>query len=242
MYDSIMDAKALNSFYGSPVGKYAKRVIAPQIGSMVKGRSGTILGLGYANAYLENFLQKSDSVISVILKIFHKEQWPKNGDNRCVIADEDHLPLLQKSIDVVIIIHALEFVESPWGTMSEINRVVSKGGKILVVVPNRLGLWAKKASTPFGQGRAFTIRQLDTLMIETGFTPIDHKLCVFFPPFSLWARRHTVNLWEYWGKWLFLENGGLIIGCFEKQKKQPILEQRKKYRSTMLAETTLCIT
>ena len=55
--------------------------------------------------------------------------------------------------------------------LAEVWRVLTPGGRLLVVVPNRAGLWARMENTPFGYGRPFSRKQLSRLMRDMQFSP-----------------------------------------------------------------------
>ena len=49
----------------------------------------------------------------------------------------------------------------------EIWRVLSGNGRLLVIAPNRRGIWARFEHTPFGHGRPYTSSQLYRLLRDT---------------------------------------------------------------------------
>ncbi len=49
--------------------------------------------------------------------------------------------------------------------------MLAPGGRLVIVVPNRRGVWARFEHTPFGTGRPFSRGQLTELLRETNFTP-----------------------------------------------------------------------
>ena len=55
-------------------------------------------------------------------------------------------------------------------------------GRLLLIVPNRRGVWARLDSTPFGQGRPYSRSQLETLLVESLFTPVAWSGALYFPP------------------------------------------------------------
>ena len=75
--------------------------------------------------------------------------------------------------------------------MREAWRVLSASGRILIVVPNRRGIWARVERTPFGTGSPFSPPQLDRLMRETMFSPTAIKGALYLPPTQ---RRSLVGL------------------------------------------------
>lgn len=93
-----------------------------------------------------------------------------SASSTALIFDEE-LPLPDSSIDRVLMVHSLEFAESPRETLKELWRVLAPGGRLVIVVPNRRGVWARMEHTPFGSGRPYSRGQLTSLLRETNFTP-----------------------------------------------------------------------
>ena len=61
-----------------------------------------------------------------------------------------------------MILHGLETCEHPRDLLLEVYRVLGPGGRALFIVPNRLGLWARRDSTPFALGSPYSLGQLET--------------------------------------------------------------------------------
>jgi hypothetical protein len=66
--------------------------------------------------------------------------------------------------------------------MREVWRVLASGGRMIIVVPNRQGLWARFESTPFGRGLPYSSRQLSMVLRENMFTPYQTEKALFIPP------------------------------------------------------------
>ncbi len=86
--------------------------------------------------------------------------WPEEGLVRSALVDEFELPLLESSVDLAIVAHGLELSDSPDELLKEVWRVLAPQGRILLVVPNRRGMWARFDSSPFGHGQPFSRPQL----------------------------------------------------------------------------------
>ena len=108
--------------------------------------------------------------------------WPQQGPSATVLVFEEELPLVDSSIDRMLLVHLLEHTENPRETLKEIWRVLAPGGRLVVVVPNRRGVWARFEHTPFGNGRPFSRGQLTSLLREANFTPGAWADALFFPP------------------------------------------------------------
>ena len=68
------------------------------------------------------------------------------------------------------------------GLLKEIWRVLAGGGRVLIVAPNRRGIWARLDRTPFGSGRPYTLSQLSQLLRDEQFTPVASDHALFVPP------------------------------------------------------------
>jgi SAM-dependent methyltransferase len=96
----------------------------------------------------------------------------------------------------------LEWSENPLELLREIWRVLAPNGRLLLIVPNRRGLWARVDTTPFGYGSPFSRRQLGQLLKDAMFSPEDWDYALFMPPFS----------WRILLKWpMFWERLGLVL-------------------------------
>ena len=85
----------------------------------------------------------------------------------------------------MLLVHAVEQSEILRGMMREAWRVLSEGGRLMVVVPNRRGIWARLERTPFGHGQPYTNRQIRRLLQDNLFLPVDTARALYVPP-SQW--------------------------------------------------------
>ena len=118
--------------------------------------------------------------------------------------------------------HLLEHAENPRETLKEIWRVLAPGGRLVIVVPNRRGVWARFEHTPFGTGRPFSRGQLTALLRETNFTPAAWSEALCFPPSQRrWMMRFH-RLLERSGRRLWPIFSGVIIVEAQKRLYQGI--------------------
>ena len=109
-------------------------------------------------------------------------RWPRDGASHSVLVDDDRLPLADGSVDRLLAVHCLEVADGTRPLLREMWRVLAPEGRMLLVVPNRRGVWARFDKTPFGHGRPYSRRQLDELLVDAMFTPLDWGGALFFPP------------------------------------------------------------
>ena len=106
------------------------------------------------------------------------------------------MPLTDAAVDRVLLIHALEMADDPVTLLREVWRVLSPNGRLLAVVPNRRGLWARIDTTPFGYGRPYSRSQITRILRETLFTPKGWGEALYVPPVQRsWFLRSAVA-WE----------------------------------------------
>jgi hypothetical protein len=95
--------------------------------------------------------------------------------------------------------------------LREVWRVLRAGGKLLIVVPNRRGIWARLERTPFGFGHPYSGGQLSRLLRDTMFTPIRTERALFVPPSRSRMVQATAQAWERIGHRLFQAVAGVVL-------------------------------
>jgi hypothetical protein len=66
--------------------------------------------------------------------------------------------------------------------LREVWRVLKDDGRLLVVAPNRIGLWAHWDSTPFGQGQPYSPGQIGRLLAASLFRVERRDTALYVPP------------------------------------------------------------
>ena len=178
--------------------------------------------MGYATPYLPALADGAERTIAFMPAVQGVVNWPPEGPNAAALVADDALPLPDAMIDRVLVIHSLEMSESPREQLREIWRVLAPGGRVLLVVPNRRGIWAWAEKTPFGYGRPFTRGQLTALLRDTMFSPLGWSEALAAPPIRRRPWLRTGNTWEQIGVALWGAFAGVIIVEATKQLYQGI--------------------
>jgi SAM-dependent methyltransferase len=176
-----------------------------------------VLGLGFATPYLRPFRDETERVIAVMPSQQGVLPWPPEGPSLVCLADETDLPLPDRSIDRVLLVHALESTEQVRATLREVWRVLTDSGRLLVVTPNRRGIWARLELTPFGQGRPYTPSQLSRLLRDNMYTPLQTASALFMPPFQSRFVLSSAPAWEQVGERWFPTFAGVLMVEAAKQ-------------------------
>jgi SAM-dependent methyltransferase len=209
MHADIVD---LREFYLSPLGRMAEHSITMALSSIWTGLPDErLVGLGYALPYLDRFKAGTERTFAFMPAGQGAVNWPVPGLSATALVFDEELPLPDASIDRVLMVHALEFAESPRETLKELWRVLAPGGRLVIAVPNRRGVWARFDHTPFGSGRPYSRGQLISLLRETNFTPGAASEALLFPPSPLrWMLKLRRGM-ERLGRYLWPAFSGVII-------------------------------
>jgi SAM-dependent methyltransferase len=218
-----LDVSELKDFYATGLGQAARRLLAHRIRARWRGLSGaTLMGLGYAAPYLGTFRSEVRHMGALMPESQGALVWPREGPTLSVLVEEDHLPLADGSVDRLLAVHCLEVAERARQLLREIWRVLSPEGRLLLVVPNRRGVWARLDNTPFGQGRPYSSRQLEALLIESMFSPLDLSGALYLPPLDRRMLLRSATAWERVGAAVSPAFSGVIIAEAAKELVAPI--------------------
>ena len=99
-----------------------------------------------------------------------------------------------------------------------------------MIVPNRRSVWARLETTPFGYGRPYSRSQLQRLLSEAMFTPIDWANALHVPPIERRMVLRSATMFERMGARLSLGFGGVIIVEARKELTAPIGKPAKARR------------
>ena len=113
------------------------------------------------------------------------------------------------------------------------------GGRLLAVIPNRRGIWARTDTTPFGHGRPYSRSQITALLRETWFTPTGWSEALYVPPIArTWFLRSAVA-WERTGATISAPFAGVHIVEATKQVYRAIPARRERRRLMPALEPAL---
>ncbi|BAT58346.1 methyltransferase domain protein [Variibacter gotjawalensis] len=235
-----LDVVDLRNFYTQPLGKVARRTLGRALRKYWTETQGQrIAGIGYTTPYLGLFRDEAERCLSFMPAAQGVMKWPTARPQLTALADELELPLGDNAMDRVLIVHALEMSHDAISLLREVWRVLGGGGKILVVVPNRRGIWARTDTTPFGHGRPYSRSQITQLMREASFTPTGWTEALYVPPVARnWFLR-SAPAWETTGRALAAPFAGVHIVEAVKQIYRPIPARKERRRLVPALEPAL---
>jgi SAM-dependent methyltransferase len=226
-----LDVVDLRTFYGSPLGLAAQRFLSRIVRARWDNCAGmAIMGVGYAPPFLQMFQEQAVRVLAFMPAEQGVVNWPTSGLSASALVEATAMPLPDSCIDRILIVHALELSEQPREMLAEAWRILTPGGRIILVTPNRTGLWSRVDTTPFGHGQPYSRGQLRDLMRETLFSPIHWGEALYGPPFARRLFMRLAPALESFGARFSLPGAGVLVVEATKQLYRPVGMRRTARR------------
>lgn len=231
MYKNVI---SLRDFYASRLGSLTQYHLGRKLLDMWPNVTGQrILGFGYATPYLTDFVETADRVIAAMPAQQGILHWPSESNNLVTLTDDDHLPFPDVFFDRIIVVHGMEFCGDTKDLLRGLWRVLADNGRLIIVTPNRRGVWSRVERTPFGSGHPYSAYQLTRLLQKNMFTPMGIEPALFFPPGQSRLLHSTVGMWENIGVRWCSQFSGVIVAEARKQIYAPTgtmipVEKKKK--------------
>lgn len=175
------DISDLEGFYATRQGLLARRLIGHRLRQLWPDVGGAVvLGVGYATPFLAGL--DADRPLAVMPAAQGVTRWPSTGRSRVALGRDDQLPLPDRSVDRILLAHAIECSPQPKRLLREVWRVMADDARVAILVPNRRGLWCWSERTPFGYGQPYSASQLSRLLRASLLEPRAERGALYLPP------------------------------------------------------------
>ena len=179
----VADAHAAADFYATARGAVAARLLRERLSAMWPDMRGlSVLGIGHTAPYLRVWRGEAARCIALTPAQMGAARWPAGEPNLSCTAEEDALPFPDLCFDRILLMHGLEAAENVRGLLRETWRVLKDDGRLLVVAPNRAGMWAYLESTPFGHGQPYSFGQVGRLLAASLYRVERRDTALYLPP------------------------------------------------------------
>jgi SAM-dependent methyltransferase len=206
------DAHLVAEFYGSSRGAVTARVLRERLFAMWPSMPGeSVLGLGYSMPYLRLWRDQAKRCIALTPAHIGAARWPAGAPNLSCTSEEDCLPFADLTFDRILLVHGLEMAENARRLLREAWRVLKDDGRLLIVVPNRSGMWAYWDSTPFGHGLPYSSGQLCRLLAGALFRVERRDACLWMPPSPMRLLLRSAPVFEQAGRKLMPGLAGVTL-------------------------------
>jgi SAM-dependent methyltransferase len=234
-----IDAHDAAEFYATTLGGLTASHLRLKLHQLwPDGSNLAILGIGYTSPYLRLWREQSTRCIAVSPQHFGPAPWPTGRASQACTAEEDSLPFPDLSFDRILLIHGLEHAENARQTLREAWRLLKDDGRIIVVVPNRQGMWAYSESTPFGHGQPYSKGQLARILRGLFFQVENQTSALFTPPFNWRLNLKAFKLWERLGNTVVPQFAGLTIAEATKDLHAVIPLKRQPARRRVMVDAS----
>lgn len=207
-----MDAVDLREFYATPCGCVAQRMIRNTLRQMWPNVSGdSVLGVGYTTPYLGLFRFEAERTVAAMPARQGVLHWPPSEPGLTTLVQETELPFADLSMDRVLMVHAIESTENLRHMLREVWRVMTESGRLLIVAPNRRGLWARLEMSPFAHGQPYSQTQLSRMLRDNMFTPVQSQVGLYMPPSQTRLMLGSAPAFEQIGRRFFPAFGGVVV-------------------------------
>jgi len=231
------DIYAAADFYGTRRGGVAALLLRERLAALWPSLARqSVLGMGYAAPYLRLWREESERCIALTPAQLGAARWPAGAANLACTAEEDALPFADMSFDRILLIHGLEAADNARRMLREVWRVLKDDGRLLVVAPNRVGLWAHVESTPFGHGQPYSPGQIGRLLAASLFRVERREFALYLPPVRFRPVLRTARLWEQAGHWLAPQLAGVTVTEAVKDAYAAVPLERARQRRLVLSE------
>ncbi len=218
-----LDVVDLKAFYASHLGGVVRRIVAHRIRARWRRADGdVVMGLGFAAPYLSSYRGEALRLGALMPAAQGALVWPATGATNTVMVDDHMLPLPDSSVDKLLAVHCLEFTESARPLLREMWRVLRPEGRLLLIVPNRRGVWSRRETTPFGHGQPYSRMQLERLLHDALFTPVGWSSALHLPPVNRRFLVRWATAFERLGTRFWPGFAGVIIVEAQKELMAPI--------------------
>lgn len=187
-----IDVVDLNEFYRSALSNNAQNIIKKLLLRLRKAdKNKRTLFVGFGTPYAE----QTQNEFLLMQAHFGAIAWPSSKENRVLLAYESEWAFTNHIFDEIIIIHGLEYARHAGELLKECYRCLCPEGRIIIIAPNRRGVWVRSDKTPFGFGEPYSLTQLSLLLKKCDFIPVDAMRGLYTLPTST----RIGNLWA----WIF---------------------------------------
>ena len=211
----------MRRFYKMRPGRLVRRMINSHLRDLWSDdcEGLRVCGIGFVAPYLSRFAEKAERCFCLMPKVINVNHWPESAQaaNLTCLTSSDFLPIETESLDRVVVIHGLEYAEHQDALMQELWRVLKSNGRVIFVVPNRIGLWSRADWTPFGHGSPYTSMQLAELLKSHHFVVENSGKALFMPPVQSFIALRVIYFFEILGKFLFPGLAGVQVIEASKQ-------------------------
>ena len=215
-------------FYSSFLGKSVIQIISKKIFLLwpdFNNSRNAVIGYGFP--FLGIFKSNFQRLFFLVPKKFGLFNFSVDEKNLTVSVNEYTLPLDDLSIDRLLVVNCFEYLYNHKKFLREAWRVLEKDGEIIIVTPNTFGFWSFFYKKNLNSLRTFNSCELNLLLSNNFFTPLDIEYSLFLPPSKSRFLIDRLKLFEFLNNALTKYFSGVIIIKGKKNYLVPVKNNKK---------------
>lgn len=204
------EVRSADVFYDTSAGAGVVRLLGRRLADCWPDLRGlNVLGLGHTTPFLADLKDQAALTVAAHLGTL-PDVALSHRQAECVVSG-GCLPFPDLSFDRILMVHALETAPSGRELLRSAWKVLRDNGKLVLIVPNRRGLWAWSDTTPYGQGTPYSQRQVCRLLQEAMFHVEMCETALYPPLFPLLRHPRLSAAIERSGAAILPACGGVVI-------------------------------
>ena len=207
-----VDVLKLREWYRTLQGRMVRRILNPDIQELINLQENqSLLGIGYCQPYVPDATGTQTVVLAGPAQM-GVTLWPEGTKQRATLVDETALPFAENTFDVVLLAHCLEMTGDPQALLEACWHSLRPDGRLVLMVPNRSGAWARRDDTTFAHGQPYSPGQVTRLLRKTNFTVTQAEYALFIPPLKWrWVYRLYTFFEKAGRRWQAPVGGVLLV-------------------------------
>ena len=218
---------ALQSWYATRVGDVVIGALKQKLDSLLPQLFGYYaLQIGQVSSHVD-LLSGS--------RIKHQLRMGINGDRADLRSSADALPFHEDSLDLILLIHCLEFTHAPHRILREVDRTLIPEGHVVIVGFNPIStygltkaLFQWQSRIPWC-GRFYSTPRVRDWLSLLGFVTVDTHYVAFSPPIQRWGLHKRFAFLERAGKSVLPYCGG-VYALLAQKKLATLTPIRPRWR------------
>jgi len=206
------NVRDIESFYASRLGRAANNMVLRRLSTIWPDLTGRdVLGYGYCYPYVTPYLDTAKrTILAMPGPMGALAQRSPRGVMTC-LTETMALPFEDGQFDNIVVAHGVEEAVMLQELLIELWRITRPEGRIIVIAPNRSGLWARSDKSPFGAGRPYSRGQLKAVLKDAGFIPTVWSGALYIPPWRFMTGKTILNVTESFGETVWPGFSGLVL-------------------------------
>ena len=201
------DVQAVAAFYRTTRGRLVASLLRRRLQATWPDLSRQdLLGLGHTAPFLSLWRDQVRRCVDAV-----PTSTGPLPDASCLVQD-DALPFADDAFDRVLMVHAIETASNVTHTLRAVWRALRDDGRLLIVVPNRTGLWAHSESTPFADGAPCSTGRIERLLARCLFRVERMEGALYGPPADFRPLLRAGPALEAAGRFVTPRLAGVLVG------------------------------